>query len=88
MSRDDQSLYVADGSNLDVDDWSEFCARAGIDPDVIDPLCCAVLPDMRLCFDDDSQTRQGGASNIRPAPRTDRSWLLGHACRHALIGAG
>lgn len=67
MSRDDQSLYFAYGSNLDVDDWSAFCARIGIDPDVIDPLCCAVLPDMRLCFDYHSQTREGGALNICPA---------------------
>ena len=59
--------YFAYGSNLNVADWRKYCARTGVEPDVIEAAGTAVLPDMQLSFDYFSVSRGGGALNIRPA---------------------
>lgn len=59
--------YFAYGSNLNVADWRKYCARTGVEPDVIEAVGTAVLPDMQLSFDYFSASRGGGALNIRPA---------------------
>lgn len=66
MNHDQEYLYFAYGSNLNERDWCAYCARAGVSPDVIEPVGRAVLPDMQLCFDYYSTSRKGGALNIQP----------------------
>lgn len=60
-------LYFGYGSNLDRSDWVRHCARRGVDPDCVQPVGTATLPDMRLVFDYFSLSRGGGALNLRPA---------------------
>lgn len=62
----EEFLYFAYGSNLNDRDWRAYCARTGTAPGVIEPIGPALLPDMQLCFDYYSQSRQGGALNIQP----------------------
>jgi len=59
------SVYFAYGSNLDRDNWAEFCARYDADPDCMKPLGTALLPDCELVFNYRSVLRAGGALNIR-----------------------
>ncbi len=57
-------LYFAYGSNLNLDDWRARVreeAREGLVP-----LHKAVLPGYELAFDYHSQSRNGGALNVRP----------------------
>ncbi len=68
MSLPDDVLYFAYGSNLNRADWERFCARMGTNPESLQPVARAILPDMRLSFDYHSKTRGGGALNIQPAP--------------------
>lgn len=58
-------LYFAYGSNLDWQNWSEFCARHDADPACIKPIGPASLPDRELVFNYRSVLRAGGALNIR-----------------------
>ena len=58
-------LYFAYGSNLDIDDWRDFCRQRGFDPGVLRPIGPASLPDEILVFDYRSSRRQCGALNIR-----------------------
>lgn len=59
------TLYFAYGSNLDWQNWSEFCARYDSDPGCIRPVGAAALPDTELVFNYRSVLRAGGALNIR-----------------------
>lgn len=60
-------LYFAYGSNLNRADWARYCERHGDNPDGLQPLARAILPDMRLVFDYVSASRGGGVLNLRPA---------------------
>jgi gamma-glutamylcyclotransferase (GGCT)/AIG2-like uncharacterized protein YtfP len=60
------AVYFAYGSNLDWQNWSEFCARHGADPRCMTPIAPALLPDVELVFNYRSVLREGGALNIRP----------------------
>ena len=78
------AVYFAYGSNLDWQNWSEFCARHGADPHCMKPIEPAFLPDVELVFNYRSVLREGGALNIRPRKGqvvhgmlfevTDRGW--------------
>lgn len=57
-------LYLAYGSNADPEDWAAFCKRFRFDPDCIQPLGPALLPDVRLAFHYYSHGRRGGALDI------------------------
>lgn len=71
--------YFAYGSNLNADDWAWYCQEQGSHPGVLEAVGTAVLPDMQLCFDYHSPSRNGGALNIRPA--------LGHIVHGVLFRA-
>ena len=58
-------LYFAYGSNLDDEDWGNFCIKNSLPADCIKPIGPAFLPDHELAFDVFSQTRGGGALNIK-----------------------
>jgi gamma-glutamylcyclotransferase (GGCT)/AIG2-like uncharacterized protein YtfP len=60
------AVYFAYGSNLDWQNWSEFCARHGADPHCMKPIGAALLPDVELVFNYRSVLREGGALNIQP----------------------
>lgn len=62
----DNTLYFAYGSNLNTADWEAFCQRIGADPQSIEPIDTAILPDHALAFDYYSSSRGGGALNLRP----------------------
>ena len=59
------SLYFAYGSNLDAENWREFCARHSAQPESMRPVGPAMLPDVELVFNYRSVLRPGGALNIR-----------------------
>lgn len=59
------AVYFAYGSNLDRENWAQFCAGYGADPDCMKPLRPALLPDCELVFNYRSVLRSGGALNIR-----------------------
>lgn len=60
-----EPLYFAYGSNLDIDDWAEFCNRHNFDPNSIEAIQPARMPDYELGFNVFSRTRGGGALNIK-----------------------
>jgi gamma-glutamylcyclotransferase (GGCT)/AIG2-like uncharacterized protein YtfP len=60
------AVYFAYGSNLDWQNWSEFCARHDADPHCMKVIGPAQLPDVELVFNYRSVLREGGALNIRP----------------------
>ncbi len=59
-------LYFAYGSNLDVDNWVQWCETKGYDPASIEPLGRAWLPDYEPVFHYQSRLRKGGALDVRP----------------------
>jgi len=59
-------LYFGYGSNLDRLNWEEFCRGRGFDPDSIEALGRAWLPDHELVFHYQSRLRLGGALDVRP----------------------
>ena len=59
------AVYFAYGSNLDVQNWADFCARHDADPGCMKPIGPALLPDCELVFNYRSVLRAGGALNIR-----------------------
>jgi len=62
-------LYFAYGSNLNAEDWRDWCvsrSRTAYRPDDIRPVGVAWLPDFELAFDLHSRTRGGGVLNLRP----------------------
>lgn len=58
-------LYFAYGSNLDSENWAFWCASKGHDPDSIEALGPAWLPDHELVFHYQSRLRKGGALDVR-----------------------
>lgn len=62
-----ETYYFAYGTNLNTNEWTNFCLRSGLDPDCTEALEPAILPDMRLSFDSYSTSRHGRALNIVPA---------------------
>jgi gamma-glutamylcyclotransferase (GGCT)/AIG2-like uncharacterized protein YtfP len=61
-----QILHFGYGSNLDLQDWTAFCRANGFDPECLEPVGRAALPDHELVFDYYSPSRGGGALNVRP----------------------
>ncbi len=59
------AIYFAYGSNLDAENWAQFCARYDADPACMKPIGPALLPDCELVFNYRSVLRAGGALNIR-----------------------
>ena len=59
------AIYFAYGSNLDAQNWREFCARHNANAQSMKPIGPAVLPDCELVFNYRSVLRSGGALNIR-----------------------
>jgi gamma-glutamylcyclotransferase (GGCT)/AIG2-like uncharacterized protein YtfP len=62
-------LYFAYGSNLNTEDWRNWCVNRNkppYNPDDIRRVGAAWLPDFELAFDLHSRTRGGGVLNIRP----------------------
>ena len=59
------AIYFAYGSNLDAENWAQFCARYDADPACMKPIGPALLPDCELVFNYRSVLRTGGALNIR-----------------------
>lgn len=58
-------MYFAYGSNLDDEDWGRFCKKNDLSVDGIVPVGPAILPDHELVFNVYSNTRGGGALNIK-----------------------
>lgn len=63
-------LYFAYGSNLDADNWVQWCEAKGYAPGSIEPLGRAWLPDHEPVFRYQSRLRQGGALDVRPRKGT------------------
>lgn len=59
-------LYFAYGSNLDEENWSDWCTNRGHDPSSIVPIGPAWLPDHEPVFHYQSRLRQGGALDVQP----------------------
>ena len=53
------------GSNTDLADWRDWCARNGHDPAAIRPIGPGLLPDARLAFDFFGRGRGGGVLNFQ-----------------------
>lgn len=59
-------LYFAYGSNLDEQNWAEWCASTDHDPSSIEPIGPAWLPDHEVVFHYRSRLRHGGALDVCP----------------------
>jgi gamma-glutamylcyclotransferase (GGCT)/AIG2-like uncharacterized protein YtfP len=57
-------LYFAYGSNLDDDNWKDWCAASGFRAASMEPLGAAWLPDHELVFRYRSRLRSGGALDV------------------------
>ncbi|MBV5301219.1 MAG: gamma-glutamylcyclotransferase [Methylococcales bacterium] len=59
-------FYFAYGSNLNISDFEKWCFDHNIkySPDMLEAICPAILPDMALCFNYPSSSRQCGVLNI------------------------
>ena len=57
-------LYFGYGSNLDWDDWYDYCERTGHNPFGLVDLGIAFLPDHRMVWHYHSKTREGGAADV------------------------
>jgi gamma-glutamylcyclotransferase (GGCT)/AIG2-like uncharacterized protein YtfP len=59
-------FYFAYGSNLNTSDFEEWCFDHNIKyyPDMLDAICPAILPDMALCFNYSSSSRQCNVLNL------------------------
>ena len=57
-------LYFGYGSNLDWNDWSEWCLSRGFEPEGLTEVGPAWLPDYSMAFHYYSQGRGGGAADI------------------------
>ena len=60
-------LYIGYGSNLDPQDWPDFCARHGADPADLRPVTPVLLLDHWLTFNHLSGRWGGGAANVTHA---------------------
>ena len=63
-------FYFAYGSNLDADNWVQWCEAKGYDPQSLEPLGRAWLPDYEPVFHYQSRLRKGGALDVRPRKGT------------------
>lgn len=62
-----ERLYFGYGSNLNRLDWASTCEKYGLDPEELEPLYPAYLPDTTLRFCFNSQRRHGGVLGIQDA---------------------
>ena len=60
----EKTLYFGYGSNLDHDDWSDWCEKKGHDPSGLVELGPAWLPDFKMKFHYYSGNREGGAADV------------------------
>ena len=58
---------VAYGSNLNADDWEQYCYRNNFSSNCLEFKEVVRIPDYQLTFDKRSRSRHGGVANIRPA---------------------
>jgi len=58
--------YFAYGSNLNSDDWQDWCRRAGYRADLLQPLRTGWLVDHHPIYHYRSSGRRGGALDITP----------------------
>ena len=58
------TLYFGYGSNLDWDDWYDYCERTGHNPFGLVDLGIAFLPDHRMVWHYHSKGREGGAADV------------------------
>ena len=58
------SLYFGYGSNLDWDDWYDYCEKTGHNPFGLVDLGIAFLPDHRMVWHYHSKSREGGAADV------------------------
>ena len=63
MARE-KTLYFGYGSNLDADDWLNWCAAKGYNPGVMTEIGPAWLPDYTMKFHYYSTGRGGGAADV------------------------
>jgi hypothetical protein len=75
MAEETRTLYFGYGSNLDRNDWLEWCEEKGVNPSGIEEITPCWLPDYRLKFHYRSSRRRGGAADVVPA-----------GCGHAVPG--
>ena len=75
MAEEARTLYFGYGSNLDRNDWLEWCEEKGVNPSGIEEITPCWLPDYRLKFHYRSSRRRGGAADVVPA-----------GCGHAVPG--
>lgn len=59
-------FHFAYGSNLDATNWTLWCERRGYDPESIEPIGRAWLPDFEPVFHYRSRLREGGTLDVRP----------------------
>ena len=57
-------LYFGYGSNLDWDDWYDYCENTGHNPFGLVDLGAAFLPDHRMVWHYHSKSREGGAADV------------------------
>ena len=75
MAEEARTLYFGYGSNLDRNDWLEWCEEKGVNPSGIEEVTPCWLPEYRLKFRYRSSRRRGGAADVVPA-----------GCGHAVPG--
>lgn len=63
-----QDLYFAYGSNLDLDDWRDWCARNHLPAPAVRFVANAYLPDHGLAYTRYAATRGGGVLDIAASP--------------------
>ena len=64
-SNEEMMYYFGYGSNLDFDDWSKWCKKRGKNPDGLKEIGPAWIDGYHLVFDYYSNSREGGAANLR-----------------------
>ena len=57
-------LYFGYGSNLDFDDWSNWCSKRSANPNGLIEHKRAFLPGFSINYSHYSVTREGGAANL------------------------
>ena len=56
--------YFGYGSNLNSEDWKQFCSNEGFESKGLREICNAKLPNYSLIFHQDSISRKGGVADI------------------------
>ncbi|WP_200153353.1 gamma-glutamylcyclotransferase [Chromatium okenii] len=64
MNTNSDPFYFAYGSNLNSDDWQQFCQERGFSIDVLEPVAPTWLPDYRPIYHYYSSGRNGGALDV------------------------